>query len=135
MSIATSWRAPRSGGRRAPKGLEPFGNPQCVFVGATLPLRATRRKSLHLQILRARLKESRAHLKAKALAFSTCRSWWLNWRHSIKSVYVISLVSFCRAAKEQFPKAAAFGSFSFAISLWNEKEMASMPVQRTRAAV
>ncbi|MBE6620385.1 MAG: hypothetical protein E7625_03365 [Ruminococcaceae bacterium] len=54
---ATSWHAPRSGGRRAPKGLEPFGTPQCVFVGAALSLRATRRKITHLQCLRLQVKK------------------------------------------------------------------------------
>ena len=68
-TYATSWHAPRSGGRRAPKGLIPFGNPQCVFVGAALSLRATRRKSLHLQRLRARLKERPHSLQSKSSYF------------------------------------------------------------------
>ena len=57
---ATSWHAPRSGGRRAPKGLMPFGFPQREKVAA-LSLCSSFREALHLQLLRARLKESHAH--------------------------------------------------------------------------
>jgi len=70
---------------------------------------------------------------AKALALSACRSWWLKLRHSTKSVYMISLVPLCRAAKQGRSRRERPGSLSFAISLWNDKEMASMPAQRTRA--
>ena len=47
------------GGRNAPKGLMPFGFPQCVFAGAAS--RAARRKSRHLQILRLQVKETCKH--------------------------------------------------------------------------
>jgi len=112
LFYATSWRAPRSGGRRAPKGRMPFGNPQCE-KGAALSLCLSFRKNIHLQPLRARVKETRAHFMAKALAFLACRSWWLKSRHSTGIFYVTSRLSLCRAAREQFPKAAAFGAFSW----------------------
>jgi hypothetical protein len=44
-----------------PKGLIPFGNPQCVFVGATLSLRATRRKSKLFQRLRLQVQKTCKH--------------------------------------------------------------------------
>ena len=65
---ATSWRAPRSGGRRAPKGLIPFGNPQCEKV-APLSLCSSFRKMIHLQTLRARVQKTRAHFGANIFAF------------------------------------------------------------------
>ena len=72
---ATSWRAPRSGGRRAPKGLMPFGNPQREKV-APLSLCSFFREGVHIQILRCRLKGKRQHESVTqattANTFSTC---------------------------------------------------------------
>ena len=41
-----------------------------------------------------------------------------------------SLVTLCSVAKEQFPKAAAFGALSFVLSLSRDKESTSQPAQR-----
>ena len=84
---ATSWRAPRSGGRRAPKGLIPFGNPQCEKV-APLSLCSSFRKMIHLQTLRARVQKTRAHFRARPLALPVCRSCWQNLEHGNSGVYV-----------------------------------------------
>jgi hypothetical protein len=51
----TSWRAPRSGGRRAPRGLIPLGFPQRE-KDVALPLHSFFREVLQLQVLRAWLK-------------------------------------------------------------------------------
>jgi len=67
---------------------------------------------------------------AKVLAFFACRSWWQDLKHSTKVFYVTSRLPLCRAAKPGGSQGERLGSFSFAISLWNDKEMASMPVQR-----
>jgi hypothetical protein len=68
------------------------------------------------------LKKDRAHFKAKTPAFPTCRSWWLKLRHSIKGLYVISLVALCRAAKERFPKASSFGKPKVQVCLFAKRE-------------
>ena len=47
---ATSWHAPRSGGRRAPRGLIPFGFPQRE-KDVALPLHSVFREELQLQVL------------------------------------------------------------------------------------
>ena len=57
---ATSWPAPRSGGRSAPKGLIPFGNPQCEKVAA-LSLCSFFRKSKQFQRSRLQVKETCKH--------------------------------------------------------------------------
>ena len=48
---ATSWRAPRSGGRRTPRDLIPLGSPQRAN-DAALPLRSCLREGEHIQLLR-----------------------------------------------------------------------------------
>ena len=53
---------------------KPLRTPRRVFVGAALSLRATRREVFKIQPLRARLKESLAHSRAKAFAFLPCRA-------------------------------------------------------------
>ena len=55
----------RTNQENAPKGLIPFGNPQRVFVGAALSLRATRREDVIFQRLYVRVKETRTHFRAK----------------------------------------------------------------------
>ena len=57
---ATSWHAPRSGGRKAPRGLIPLGFPRCEKV-ATLPLCSSFRKNIRFQRLRGQVKETCPH--------------------------------------------------------------------------
>jgi hypothetical protein len=59
---ATSWHAPRSGGRRAPKGLIPFGFPQDLFLGRSFG--GYQKTSLHLQSSRNKIQ--RFHISACA---------------------------------------------------------------------
>jgi hypothetical protein len=75
------------------------------------------------------LKKDRAHERAKHFAVSAYRAWWQNLRQSIKNAYVISLVSPCSAAREQFPKAAAFGAFSWFVLCRAAKNEQSKPAQ------
>ena len=88
----------RIGEEKAPRGLIPLGTPQRVLVGAALPLRATRREDMKFQRLRARLKKSRAHFRAKAFALYICHACWQELRQSINKVYLISLVTLCSVA-------------------------------------
>ena len=52
----------------------------------------------------------------------------------MKNVYLTSRLSLCRAAKERFPKAAAFGALSWFVLCRAAKNEHLKPVQRTRAA-
>ena len=74
-SEATSWHAPRSGGRNAPRDLMSLGTPQCEKVAA-LSLCSSFRKSIHLQRLCLQVKETCKHESfthaAKTKSFATC---------------------------------------------------------------
>jgi hypothetical protein len=95
-----------------PRGLIPLGTPECEKV-APLSLCSSFRKGKHLQLLRARLKESRAHLRARALAFPACHACWQSLRHSINNVYLISLVPPCSVARKGRSKRERLGTFSW----------------------
>jgi len=138
----------RTNQESGPKGLIPFGNPQCE-KDAALSLCLSFRKSLLLQRLCLQVKKTCKHgrytqdaiaktlatvqrtlwkhnffaiRKAKALFFLTCRSCCLNLRHSTKSVYVISLVALCRAAMPGGSQGERLGSFSWLLLCWMTKK-------------
>ena len=94
---ATSWHAPRSGGRKAPRGLIPLGFPRCEKV-ATLPLCSSFRKNIRFQRLRGQVKETCPHCKAKVFAFLACHAWWQALRQSTTKVHLTSLITLCSVA-------------------------------------
>ena len=61
---------------REPKGLMPFGFPQCVFAGAASS--AARRKNRHLQLLRLQVKETCKHGSRSDVAFAKDDSYCIS---------------------------------------------------------
>ena len=57
----------RTNQENAPRDLESLGTLDRVFVGAALPLRATRREDIKFQRLRVRVKKTRTHHRARLL--------------------------------------------------------------------
>ena len=146
---------PRQKGRKnAPRDLMPFGFLQCAVAGE-INL-AARRKSRHLQILRARLKESRTHLsitqapKQKDLLylthlssskFSTKTILFLRlplvvalWRSMYKKVICFSPLSAVKSGTKREVPEGTSGFLSWLL-LGKRQEVASKPAHRARVAV
>jgi hypothetical protein len=79
---ATSWHAPRSGARSAPKGLMPFGIPERANVAA-LSLRSYLREGEHIQTLRPHFDKKMRARKCHAPSDSKNFCYLLRARFSI----------------------------------------------------
>ena len=120
--VATSWYAPRSGARRTPKGLMPFGYPQreksfryrsthffakryvfslCVCKLKKLANTKDARKRDGKSFCYPRRTPVQLIFQQKRGYPSACRAWWLYGERCIERLYVFLPSPLCRAARNK----------------------------------